>query len=282
MTNLLNTTHPSGPVGLSKVADQNEINRIQSFLRENARKLYNSVPNAPFTIFFHPTDANPYFNYAIPDQAIESDPVESLAELRVKFTDANRIARFEFLEAFSPHLPDILTRHGFIEEARQWSMVCIPQSFRHAPVVPDLQTTWLTSDSAETDIRDFIVTQRAGFNGNEIEQELLPDQGTIQQMRHNLAQGWHALLGRVNGQPAGVAVFSSVIQSMSEVAGIATLPGYRRRGIASFLTALAVQAAFEHGAKTICLTAEDERAGRVYEGIGFKPFSIMLAYRDIQ
>lgn len=281
MTYSPNTTNTSGPAGFSKPSDLDEIDRIQAFLRENARKVYVSVPNPPFTLFFHPTDATPYFNYAIPDQAVDSDPGEALARLRSNFKQHDRVARFEFFEAFSPHLPDILLRHGFLEEARQWSMVCTPHSFRHAPVVPDLQITRLNSDSPEKDISDFIVTQSAGFNGNEIEREPLPDQASIKQTRRNLAQGWHALLGRVNGQPAGVAVYSSVIERISEVAGIATLPGYRRRGIASFLTALAVQAAFEQGAETACLTAEDERAGRLYEGIGFKPFSIMLAYRDI-
>jgi hypothetical protein len=32
----------------------------------------------------------------------------------------------------------------------------------------------------------------------------------------------------------------------------------------------------------VCLVAEDERAGRVYQRVGFEPFSIMLAYIENQ
>ncbi len=67
---------------------------------------------------------------------------------------------------------------------------------------------------------------------------------------------------------------------VTEVAGLATLEPFRRRGIATGLTALAVQRAMEQGAKVVCLTAADERAGRVYEQVGFVGYATMLAYLD--
>jgi predicted GNAT family acetyltransferase len=91
---------------------------------------------------------------------------------------------------------------------------------------------------------------------------------------------WHAFLGRIAGQAAGIAVYGEPLGGISEIAGIATRPAFRRRGIAAFLTAHALQAAFQQGTKIACLTAADERAGRVYERVGFRPFSIMLAYID--
>ncbi|HBY97531.1 MAG TPA: hypothetical protein DEP84_26915 [Chloroflexi bacterium] len=43
--------------------------------------------------------------------------------------------------------------------------------------------------------------------------------------------------------------------------------------------ATAVQAAFEAGIEVAFLVAGDERAGRVYERVGFHPSATMLAYR---
>ena len=43
--------------------------RLQNYLRYSARRQYEAVAVPPFTLFFHPTDALPYFNYAIPDLA---------------------------------------------------------------------------------------------------------------------------------------------------------------------------------------------------------------------
>ena len=45
-------------------------------------------------------------------------------------------------------------------------------------------------------------------------------------------------------------------------------------------TALAVQTAFEQGVEAMYLTAADERSGRVYERVGFRRYTTMLAYID--
>ena len=253
----------------------NEITRIQSFLRENARLQYESVAIPPFTLFFHPTDPFPYFNYAIPDHVMDGDVSQPLADLRAEFERWGRTPRFEFFEAFAPDLPAHLRQHDYVEQARQWSMLCRPDSFRPAPVVPDLHITFLSPASPDPDVSEFLLTQRHGFSNPDAG---LPSKEDLDEARGNFSRGWTAMLGRVEGKPAGVAGFSSIIDGVCEVGGIATLEPYRRRGIASYLTAVAVQAAFERGATTICLTAEDERAGRVYERIGFEPFSVMLAY----
>jgi predicted GNAT family acetyltransferase len=36
--------------------------------------------------------------------------------------------------------------------------------------------------------------------------------------------------------------------------------------------------AFKQGAEVVCLTAADQRAGRLYERVGFRPYATMLAY----
>lgn len=258
-----------------------EISRIQAYLRENLRRSFEVVPLAPFTLFFHPQDPLKYFNYAIPDGPGLPDAAVLAGifiKLREAFRQRGRVARFEFFEAFAPGLPAALRANGFSEEDRQWSMLCTPASFHPAPVVDGLEITAVHPDSPDADIHDFIIAQRRGFNPEDTSE---PSADEIARERANYrAHGWRAYLGRVGGAPAGVSAFGQPIGGVSEIAGIATLVPFRRRGIASCLTAQAVQAAFAQGVDTACLTAANQAAGRVYERIGFAQFSTMLAYID--
>jgi len=52
-----------------------------------------------------------------------------------------------------------------------------------------------------------------------------------------------------------------------------TSQSFRCRGIAPALTHT-VQIAFRQGVQTICLTAKDTYAGRVYERVGYRPMRL--------
>ena len=65
---------------------------------------------------------------------------------------------------------------------------------------------------------------------------------------------------------------------VTELMGIATLPEYRRRGFAAYLTAAMAQSAFTHGATLVFLCAVSEEAGWVYQRAGFRPCAALVAY----
>jgi ribosomal protein S18 acetylase RimI-like enzyme len=260
------------------------IRRIQSFLRENVRKGHEVVEVPLFTLFFHPTDRNKYFNYAIPNRPTGGDLSAVMEGIRAEFRRRGRVARFEFFEAFAPDLPRSLRALGFAEEGRQWSMICTPETFREAPPLAGVSVVEVTPESPDKDVADFILAQRQGFDP---QNTALPGPEEVNRARVDfLLGGWHALLARVDEEPASApaagAVYSDPLDGISEVAGIATRVPYRRRGIASLLTSYAVRGAFARGAQIATLTAADEAAGRVYERVGFSPFSIMLAYIDLE
>ena len=260
------------------MATLESIHQIQSYLRESARSQYQSVALPPFTLFFHPHDSLKYFNYAIPDQPCGGDLSAELAHLKREYQQRGRVPRFEFFEAFAPDLPAALRANGFVEEARQWSMLCLPDQVRSVPEVPGLEVVALNEQATDKDIRDFIIAQREGFDPGSI---VTPSEEDLRESREGFQRhGFRGFLARVDGQPAGVSAYGRPIHGVTEVAGIATREAFRRRGIAALLTEQAVRAAFAEGAQTVCLTAADADAGRVYEKVGFQPFSIMLAYID--
>src|SRR5262245_7249317 len=117
------------------------VERLQAYIRRVVQQDREAVVAPPFTIFFHPSDDRPFFNYAIPEQEAqqsEQDLDVALARLRAAFAVRRRRPRFEFIEEFTPALVPVLRTHGFAEEARLCLMICTPATYRDAPDVDGL------------------------------------------------------------------------------------------------------------------------------------------------
>jgi ribosomal protein S18 acetylase RimI-like enzyme len=250
--------------------------RLQSYLRQSARLGHETIPVPPFTLFFHPTDNLTYFSYAIPDAPPDGDLREPLDELRAAFAVRGRVPRFEFLFEFAPTLDAALDAAGFLLEARQPFLTCTRQTWRPAIEIPGLSIERVERGADVERARAFLETQRRGFDPHDT--TALPA-AEVERVLGRL-KGEIGFLALLDGQPAGAGMLMSPLDGIAELTGVATLVPFRRRGIATALTAHAVQAAFARGVEVVCLTAEDERAGRVYSRIGFVPAGTMLAYRS--
>jgi GNAT superfamily N-acetyltransferase len=155
-------------------------------------------------------------------------------------------------------------------------MICTPETYRPAPETPGLTITVLDDAAPFVDVYDFLSVQRESFDEDSM------DPVTEQEV-HEYMRSPHttpSLLARVDGHPAGVGSFTAPLDGLVEVAGIGTRPAFRRRGVATAVTARTVEMAFAQGVEIACLSAADERAGRVYERVGFQPFATTLAYRE--
>lgn len=249
--------------------------RLQAYLRHSAQQQYQTVSVPLFTLFFHPTDPLTYFNYAIPDEPCSGDLASSLAMLRDEFVARGRRPRIEFIQEFASQLAPALGAAGFAEEACQQLMVCTAKTYRAAPQVAELTITQLTRASTVSEIQGYLTIQRRGFDP----QDLAVTEEEAEQFQRMMGGG-KAFVARLEGQPVGVGMYTAPYDGATEVVGLATLEPFRRRGIASAVAALAVQEALQEGAEVVCLTAADERAGRVYEGVGFVRYGTMLAYID--
>lgn len=248
--------------------------QLQAYLRHSAQRQYEAVSVPPFTLFFHPTDSLPYLNYAIPDEPCSDGLEASLSVLRDEFAVRGRHPRLEFIQEFAPQLASALVAAGFAEEARQQFMVCTAETYRPAAAVSGLAIAELTSGSAVSEVQEVLTTQRLGFDARSTEG---PSEGQAEQFLRTIGQG-RAFVAWLEGQPVGAGMFTSPLDGVTEIVGMATLEPYRRKGIATALTAHAVQRALEQGIQVVCLTAADEQAGRVYERVGFVRYATMLAY----
>ncbi|MFN8493034.1 MAG: GNAT family N-acetyltransferase [Caldilineaceae bacterium] len=250
------------------------IDRLQAYLRHSADQQYEAVAVPPFTLFFRPSDPLRFFNYAIPDAPITADVQAALTTLKNIFTARNRQPRFEFIQEYTPALAPALVSAGFVEEGRYPMMVCTPETFQVAPVVPDFTIVQLTPASALDEVRTFLTTQRLGFEPTNT--ELVIDQA-VQEAHKRMGRN-RCFLGYYAGQPATVGVFTVPHAGVTEITSIATIEKFRRRGLASALTAHVTGAAFAQGVEIACLSAADEDAGRMYQQVGFRTVATMLAY----
>ena len=250
--------------------------RLQSYFRRAAKHLYDAVPIPPFTLFFHPSDPLPWLNYAIPDLPVSGDLSRPLAALRVAFASRKREPRFEFVEAFAPEVPASLRAAGFGEAARPHLMVLTPEALVVPPLPPGLTLEVLTPRSPLATARDFLAVQRRAFG--------TPGTGPVSEadaswLVTSLGEG-RAFLARLGGTPVGTGMFTHPLDGLTEIAGVATLEPFRRRGIGAAVTHAAAALAFSRGAAMAVLSAADERSGRVYAGVGFRASGHLLVYGD--
>jgi ribosomal protein S18 acetylase RimI-like enzyme len=95
-----------------------------------------------------------------------------------------------------------------------------------------------------------------------------PEQTAFQ--RGRLTSGLSVMaVAEAGGAPVAVGSYQPV-GSVCEITGVATLPAFRRRGIAAALTAFLARDARSRGVRTVFLSADDEVVARVYARIGFR------------
>jgi ribosomal protein S18 acetylase RimI-like enzyme len=240
------------------------IMRLQAFLRATAAPGREVVELSPFTAYFHPTDSLKYLNYAIPDD--DSEPTSAEIErLREEFRRRERLPRLEWIEEAAPLAAGALDRAGMGEELRTPLMALAPDEL----VQPEVEDAIVTV-VAEDELREAADIQRVAFGGtpHAEDQAPAPPNGGL-------------VLARIRGEAASVAQWTPVIDSCSEIVGVATAEAWRRRGLAGLVTAATTRAAFEAGAETCVLSPGDETALRVYARAGFRRVATMLHYSDL-
>jgi GNAT superfamily N-acetyltransferase len=248
---------------------------LQAYIRKAGALTHDVVEAPPFLLFFNPNDDLRFYNYGVPAGPVSYLPDETLASLRATFAARNRLLRFEFIAEAAPGLAPAFAAAGLVEEGRNPLLVCTPDTLRSAPEVPGLAIRRLTPESPRADLAAFISVQGRSFGE---EDRVEPTGAQVEDLRRRSGQGVCYLLGLLGDEPVATAAHTVPLDGFTELVGIATLAEFRRRGIAGALVAAMTQAAFRDGVRVAFLAAADERAGRVYERVGFRPYGTAMAY----
>lgn len=248
--------------------------RLQAHLRESARLRYDAVPAPPFTLFLHPASSLPESNYAIPDEALDAAPVGGLGALRGAFLARARHPRLVFVQAYAPALAAACAAAGWLEMEREHLLIATPATLQPPAPVPGLEIEMLDAHAPLAAIRENLDTNEQGFNPDQAAPATEADALVF---REGLGAS-RAFTARLGGQAVAAGMFTTPQAGVTELAGITTLPPFRRRGIAAALTAAMARAAFDSGLDLVFLGAHEAATVRVYERVGFQPCSVLLTY----
>ena len=81
-----------------------------------------------------------------------------------------------------------------------------------------------------------------------------------------------SVLAIMDGRPVATAFWTAVADGVTEIAGVATDDGHRRRGLGAAVTAAAVRAAADLAGATLAwMTPGHDGADRIYRSVGFAP-----------
>lgn len=266
--------------------------RVQASIRAVNAAGREAIEAGDFVLYRHGSSDHPYLNYAVPgeeaargaqvaaleagaapapDAALEAaapapeagrpDAVSppgpawrGLDALRAAFAAHDLRPRLEFVAECAPGLEDALLGAGFEIEDRLPVMTCTRDQARTVLPPDGVTLTPVAPDDAPA---YRILGAEAFGSPPPTERELAapPPAG--------------GLLARLDGEPVGIGVHTTVAEGVSEVAGIGVREAFRRRGIAAAITYAAATAAFLEGAELCFLTPGDEGAERVYARAGF-------------
>jgi predicted GNAT family acetyltransferase len=230
--------------------------RIQQYFRDRLAAEREAVPAGAFTLYLHPTEDHPFLNYAIPNERAEPDD-GSLLVARAR--ERGLIPRVETVAPCAPWVHDL---PGWEIELEPPLMTCSEPS--------DL------SSAAE-----LVVVEP----GSPLVEGLLRAQmdafGEPPPSAQRVAT-WdgRAVAALVDGEVVGGAAWTTVIDGMTEVAGIGVREAFRRQGIAGALTAEATRRGLAAGASLAVLSPGNDGAERVYERAGYADASRMIHARQ--
>ena len=236
--------------------------RIQTYLRFAASQQRDTERIGPFLATFSRHSANPYLNYAIP----EDGATPSLADVNAliaAYSGRGRKPRLEYVAQLAPAVAETLISAGFTVEGRLPLMICTPGSEKLLPIPPEIE---LIVPVSEDELFGTVAAQNEAYG------EAAPSPEDVDSLRESLAAGGLAVLARVaaTGEPAGAGVCTPPQNQTTEIAGIGVRADFRRRGIAGALTARLLREAFDAGVEVAFLMALHEQEFRVYTLSGFR------------
>lgn len=251
---------------------------LQDSVIQSARRRRESVRVGPFEAFFDP-DPMVWLNLAMPvAQPVHEEEVRaSLVQLAHVFRMRERVLRFEFFEGLWQGLPEVLEEFGLVCHARQQILACGPGDERIPTGISPEIARIVEHDSDDT-LKEFLHLAMRCFTCDDAPE---PKPEEIERLRGDIFKGnVIACIGWMDGEMASVGSALPAGKA-AEIAGIGTLPQFRRRGLAKAITAELARLVFEEGGHLVWLTAGDAGAGRVYKNAGFRELpSVQLNYID--
>jgi ribosomal protein S18 acetylase RimI-like enzyme len=263
---------PSTADGVGRVVSE-QLRRVEAYYDAVPRALASAEDVGPFTLFRRsggwPYYARPRAGLAGP--FIQSDVERVLARQRV----LGLPEAFEWVEEISPQLSEAISSAGLVVQRHQLMVLAEPR-----PVTaPD----GFRVQILDADDRHSLAATRAavklGFaqEGTEIgavgvaerDAEVAAGDQAAEFVGDCIRQGLTTMAAAVDNSGPVAGGSYSPRDGVAEITGVATLPAFRRRGLALAVTSALVEHAAAHGTELCFLSAENDDVAQIYRRLGF-------------
>jgi predicted N-acetyltransferase YhbS len=232
---------------------------VQTYVRKTAPSGRETERIGPFLATYTPGTGHPMLNYAIPDDGAAPTPAE-LEALADAFTRRELRPRLEYFSDVAPELETLLRDAGYELERRVPLMICAPAD-RIDRATPE--GVRLREPETDEDLKKVRSAQNTAFGES--------PEVTDTEIERVKASRSLLVLAETDGEVIGGGIALEIVDGTTEIAGIAVLEQYRKRGIAAAITAYLTREAHQRGAHTAFLTPGDLGIGRVYASVGYRP-----------
>ncbi|SHG25674.1 GNAT family N-acetyltransferase [Streptoalloteichus hindustanus] len=245
--------------------------RVHAYLRADltSRPGAEAERIGPFLASFDQHDAGLFRNYAVPDDGAAPSPQE-VDDLVAAFADRGRAPRLEYLPNLCPEVEPALVAAGFAPERHLPLMICAPaDSVPAKPSDAGIECVLATSDEQLWQVAE-AQNDAYGQDGT--------TEHDVARLRGVVDRGGLVALAvdTASGLGVGGGLCAAPHEGVSELAAIGVRAPYRRRGIATALTALLTGACPGAGIAVPFLTPAGEVEERIYRAVGYRRVADML------
>ena len=251
-----------------------DFQRMQRQLIAAASSYLVSEDIGPFRLFINPDDDSPHANYAMPlSGTLPAALSLPLGRVEQGFRARQRQPRWEYLDDAAPALGVALRQRGYRQEMQTLLMRCHPNEITLGPATSTVVVQRLSADSPLEHYQAFRRVQWEAFGAH----GSAPSLASAAQFRDRFA-ALRCYLAWQEDEAVGAGSLTPPHTGVAELAGIATVPRWERRGIGTAVAARIMQEAFADGIELLFLTAANADAGRIYARLGFKACGHGVAY----
>jgi ribosomal protein S18 acetylase RimI-like enzyme len=242
------------------------VTRIQDSIRRAAPRGRDSEQIGPFLATYNGNTANPYLNYAVPDDGARPSAGDVDA-LVAAYHARDRKPRLEYVPLVAPAVEPVLVDAGFEVEGRLPLMTCLEARLWEPEGIE------LVEPSTEEEFRGAAEVQWESY-----EERDSMTQRAVDGLRRTLADGGVIVLARdtETQEVAGAGLCVAPEDGVTELTSIAVRESFRRRGIAAAMAGWLAHAAFAKGMSLVFLMAMGEPEARIYARAGFLQRSEVL------
>ncbi|MQY12634.1 hypothetical protein SRB5_27700 [Streptomyces sp. RB5] len=243
-------------------------------LVEAIEAYYDAVPRAAarveefgaLRLFVREGAGFPY--YARPGSGAAGD-VSDVVKVRARQRELGVPEAFEWVAEVTPWLRAAVEGAGLA--VSEHPLLVLAGEPAAEVAVPDVEVRLLAADDPALGLALAVTHVAFGAEGTaeEIAVRLAGD-GTVAVNTGAIGAGRKVVAAAVD--PAGRVLCAGScmpVGGVAEIAGVGTLPGARRRGLAYAVTRALAVAARGRGVSTVFLSAEDESVARIYRRLGF-------------